>query len=99
MSLFSRLLGLRSSEARGGQGDTSEPLAIVPIPPLIDILAEHEKQKGGALTREEVDDIAAGAICMTMAQSRAAALAEARGYADIDPANAWEEWQQLRSRR
>ena len=33
---------------------------------------------------------------MMMSVERARALAENRGYDDIDPENCWEEWQRLR---
>ena len=98
MSLLSKLLGRKPAEPKEAEVEIAEPLLIVPIPPLVDVLANHEQQKGAPLTEAEVAEIAGSAICMTMRQSRAAAMATARGYADIDPANAWPEWQQ-RSQR
>lgn len=98
MSLLSRLFGSKGDSPPAESG-TAEPLVIVPIPPLVDVLRQLEDQKGEPLTEDEVVSIAEGAICMTMAQSRAAKMAEARAYADINPAHAWEEWQQVRSLR
>ena len=99
MSLLSKLLGRKPEKPDAAEVETAEPIVIVPMPPLVDVLSHHEQQKGAALTEVEVVEIAGGAVCMTMRQSRAAAMADARGYADIDPANAWAEWQQLRSQR
>ena len=73
-----------------------EPLVAVPFPPLVTLLKGLEKQKGAALTEEEVVAARDSAICMTMALSRARAMADARGYDDIDPENAWAEWQGVR---
>jgi hypothetical protein len=84
-------------ETHDGEVPSDEPIVIIPIPPLIDLLSYHEQQKGTPLTEAEVIQIAGEAICMTMRQSRAAAMAKSRGYADIDPANAWLEWQEVRS--
>jgi hypothetical protein len=99
MSLLSKLLGRKPERPNATDVETEDPILIVPIPPLVDVLSHHEQQKGTPLTEAEVMEIAGGAICMTMRQSRAAAMADARGYADIDPANAWAEWQRLRSQR
>lgn len=71
---------------------TDDPLVVVPLPPLVTVLAWHETQKGAPLTEEEVLEIRGKAICMTMPRSQAAAMAAARGYDDIDPERAWEEW-------
>ena len=71
---------------------TDDPLLIVPIPPLVMVLAFHEKEKGAPVTEEEVLAIRGKAVCMAMPQSEAAAMAAARGYDDIAPERAWEEW-------
>ncbi|HEX8915993.1 MAG TPA: hypothetical protein VF796_26840 [Humisphaera sp.] len=73
-----------------------EPLIPVFIPPLLTLLANAEKRKGSPLTRDEVVAIRGGGICMMMAPSRAAAMAKRRGYDDIDPRQAWEQWQVAR---
>ena len=75
---------------------SDETLKIVPIPPLITVLAYHEKEKGAPLTEEEVLTIRDGAICMALPKSEAAALAAARGYDDIALDRAWEEWRTVR---
>ena len=73
-----------------------ESLIPVFIPPLVTLLFQAEQRKGSPLTRDEVLAIRGGGMCMMMAQSRAAELAERRGYDDIDPQQAWEQWQVAR---
>ncbi|WP_447762936.1 hypothetical protein [Sphingopyxis panaciterrae] len=85
MNWISRLFG----NAGGGEDD---PIIPVPFPPLITLLQQRETAKGSALTEVEVLDIRDAAVCMTMKRSRAEQLAASRGFPDIDPANAWEEW-------
>ncbi|MGV1682699.1 hypothetical protein [Sphingopyxis sp. NJF-3] len=85
MNWISGLFG--NAEAAG-----DDPIIPVPFPPLITLLQQHETAKGSALTEAEVLDIRDGAVCMTMKRSRAEQLAASRGFPDIDPANAWEEW-------
>jgi hypothetical protein len=87
---FSRLLGR-------GSDDADEGVVVVPIPPLVTILQHKEAAKGFPLTESEVLDIRDQAVCMTMRRSHANQLAEKRGFADIDPSHAWEEWLQSRS--
>jgi hypothetical protein len=67
----------------------------VPIPPLVELLADHERRKGAPLGEEEGRRIAGRAVCMTMPVSGARRMAEARGHDDIDPEHAWEQWQAL----
>lgn len=72
-------------------------LVVVPIPPLVTLLQHYEVEKGAPLTEVEVLGIRDGAVCMTMRRSRAEQLAGTRGFPDIDPANAWEEWGRVRT--
>lgn len=87
----------------GGRGDPApeapnhDPLVIVPIPPLVVLLLHLEKAKGEPLTEAEVVEARGKAICMTMPASKAGALAQARGYADIDPENIWTDWLAFKS--
>ena len=90
MNWFSRFLGKDSD-------DVDEPLVVVPIPPLVTLLQQHEAAKGSPLTEEEVLGIRDNAVCMTMRRSRVDQPAESRGFPDADPANAWEEWVRIRS--
>lgn len=75
---------------------SSDELAIVPIPALVAILLNREQQKGSPLTEKEVLAIRDGAVCMAAPRDMAAKLAERRGYEDIDPENAWEDWNAIR---
>ena len=74
-----------------------EPLVVVFIPPLVDVIRWAEDAKGEPLTESEVVAIRDEAICITMRQSHAQALESKRGYPDLDPENAWQEWQAIRS--
>jgi hypothetical protein len=73
-----------------------EPLVIVPIPAFVVLLSHLERQKGAPLTEAEVlaarDN--AGAIALPLSQAKA--LADKRGYDDLDPARIWEDWQVAR---
>lgn len=89
MSWLSRLLGQVSNDG--------DHLVVVPVPPLVTLLRHQEAAKGSPLTEEGVLGIRGGAVCMTMSLSRAEQLAESRGFPDIDPARAWEEWVRVRS--
>jgi hypothetical protein len=60
------------------------------------VLRSAELEKGSALTEEEVIAIRDGASCITMPERVARRVIESRGYDDIDPGNAWEEWQNIR---
>lgn len=73
-----------------------EALLIIPIPALVAVLLAAENRKGAPLTEAEVLEIRDGAVCMAVPAYAAEKMAEARGYADIDPERAWEEWQAFR---
>jgi hypothetical protein len=92
MSWFHLLVSKTKSDA------VEEAVVIVPFPPLVSLLEQHEAANGSPLTEEQVLRIRDGAVCMTMSRSRAEQLAESRGFPDIDPANAWSEWVRVRSR-
>ena len=70
-----------------------ERLVSVPIPSLVSVLIRHTDEKGSQLTAEEV--LAAAENCSTIivtAKMRDEMVLE-RGYYDLDPDDAWEEWQ------
>jgi hypothetical protein len=71
-------------------------LVIVFMPALAALLLRAEQLKGEPLTEEEVYRIRDHAICVTTTPEAAAAVEAERGYADLDPENAWQQWQQLR---
>lgn len=71
-------------------------LIITPVPALVAILLAKEKEKGAPLTREEVEKITDRAECIAMPRDVRQELDESRGYQDIDPELAWEQWQEVR---
>jgi hypothetical protein len=71
-------------------------VVIVFMPALAPLLLRAEHLKGGPLTEDEVCRIRDNAFCLTTTPESAAAIDAERGYRDIDPENAWQEWQQLR---
>ena len=75
---------------------TDEKLVPVPIPALVAVLLNLERQKGRPLTEAEVCEVRDKAACMMMPLSVRDRIAERRGYADIDPEHAWAEWQAIR---
>ena len=75
---------------------TDEPLVPVFMPPLVTILAQHEREKGSPLTEDEMLAIRDKSVVMMMRQSIAQQMAEKRGYPDVDPERCWQEWQERR---
>jgi hypothetical protein len=75
---------------------TDEIVIPVFMPPLVTILAHHERQKGSPLTEDEVLAIRGRSTVMMMLQSIAEQMAQKRGYRDIDPERCWQEWLERR---
>ncbi|KAB0290898.1 hypothetical protein F2P58_03340 [Vibrio fortis] len=67
-----------------------------PIPALVAILLNKEKEKGSPLTENEVLDIRDNAVCMMLPISAREKIEESRGYLDLNPEYVWEQWQQAR---
>lgn len=65
------------------------------MPQLAALLLHAEDKKGSPLTEAEVLSIRDGAVCMMMQRKHAEALWEQRGR-DVDPENAWYDFQMLR---
>ena len=76
--------------------DNNEELLLVHVPALVAVLLNAENEKESALTESEVIEIRDSAQCIAMPMDVAEKVAEDRGYADINPENAWEEWQTVR---
>ena len=76
--------------------ETDDGLLIVAVPSLVSILLSCEREKGSPLTEQEVWAIRDGAESIAMPRDVAAAVAEKRGYDDIDPENAWDDWNAIR---
>ncbi len=73
-----------------------DPLIPVFMPPLVILLAHNERNKGAPLTREEVLAVRDHGVRVMLHQSMEMKLASQRGYDDINPESAWEDWQAVR---
>jgi hypothetical protein len=82
--------------AIGGIVPDEEKSIPVFMPPLAAILGAAESKKGSALSQAEVMAIRDTAPCMMMQPSHAQALAQSRGYVDVNPENYWADWHRLR---
>jgi len=76
--------------------EAREPIPTI-IPPLVATLAALEAQHGTALTRQQVENVTANSSAIAMQLQHALALERSRGYADIEPELAWEQWQIVRT--
>jgi len=63
------------------------------IPSLISLLVSKAEEKGSPLTEEEVLAIRDNATAIVTDAEGVLAVAQRRGYQDIDPEHCWEEWQ------
>jgi hypothetical protein len=73
-----------------------DDLIITPVPALVAVLLAKEIEKGSPLTQDEVAEIADKAECIAMPRHARKKVDEGRGYDDIDPERAWEQWQLVR---
>lgn len=79
----------------GAPGAGPRELDLTFVPPLRAILAAAELQ-GRRLDESQVLAIRDDAACIAMEPRHARDLERSRGYADIDPELAWEQWQLVR---
>jgi len=82
--------------AEGGDADSRADHRPVFIPALVSVLAAAEEKAGRPLRRDEVEHLTGEAVCMMMTPADARNLERGRGYADLEPELAWEQWQVLR---
>ncbi len=75
------------------------PLDPVPVimPSLAAQLTAAEQSKGRALTRGEVEHLVEKCPAIAMQLSDTLVIERSRGYADIEPRRAWEQWQIVRA--
>jgi len=73
-----------------------EDLIITPVPALLAVLLSLEQRKGAPLTEREVIATRDAAVCVALPRGVHESLAEDRGYDDIDPDRAWEQWSEIR---
>jgi hypothetical protein len=76
-----------------------EHLSMVFVPSLAALLFHAERLNGAALTEAQVLAIRDRSMVMVVPHSKAHAVQERRGYADIDAADAWNSWLKLRDAR
>jgi hypothetical protein len=67
------------------------------MPSLVSVLLAAEREASRPLTRAEVESIRDEAACTAMPHDVARTLELSRGYADIDPELAWDQWQVIRT--
>jgi len=75
---------------------SDKDLVLVHVPALVAVLLNKEREKGAPLTQDEVISITNDANCIAMPLFAKQEVEKGRGYADIDPENAWFEWQLFR---
>lgn len=75
-----------------------QPTKLVPVimPSLVAMLAAMERQQRRPLRASEVSELVAKSPCIAMERAQALALEQSRGYADLEPDLAWEQWQLIR---
>lgn len=84
--------GVWRLEAAGSAEKLTE-LTPVFMPSLVAMLLAAENKAGRALTREQVEAIRDESTCIAMKPRDAQQMERMRGYADLEPALAWEQWQ------
>ena len=78
------------------QRENDDEVLIVPVPALVAVLLNREREMGRPLTEDEVIGIRDSAECIAMPVHAFEKVEEGRGYVDIDPENVWAEWQTAR---
>ncbi len=75
-----------------------QPKELVPVimPSLAVVLANMESKQGRPLKPAEVSELVANSPCIAMKRADALTLEQSRGYADLEPDLAWEQWQLVR---
>jgi len=84
--------------AYGGLAGRTLPgeLVLLFIPSLAALLGQAEQLKGGPLTEEQVLRIRDAAQVVVTLPQAAAAVEARRGHPDLNAANPWESWQDVR---
>ena len=68
----------------------------VPVPAILVTLMAAERKKGRALLRSEVEGLVEAAPSIAMTPRDVQVLERSRGYVDLEPRLAWEQWQAVR---
>ena len=85
-----------SARPEGTRARQTSDLVPVFMPALRVLLAAMEGQEAKPLTRERVKSIRDEGARIMMKQRDAQKLERSRGYADLSPELAWEQWQLVR---
>ena len=88
--------GLRRFRRPGAAGPIGGKLVPTGVPSLVAVLRAYEHSKGNPLTQHEVEGIVAKSSAVMMEPRDVLALERSRGYADIEPELAWQQWQIVR---
>ena len=72
-------------------------LVLVIVPPLVETLSLAETSARRSLSQSEVADLVSKGAAIAMPPKDAIALERSRGFADIEPELAWEQWQIVRA--
>lgn len=70
--------------------------ALMLIPSLVSVLHAAETSAGRPLSASEVEAVIAQSAAVAMALKDKIRLERSRGYADLEPDLAWEQWQIIR---
>lgn len=81
----------------GGRADARTELRPVFVPALVVLLTAAEDKAGRPLVRDEVEHLTNEGACVMLSHADARELERGRGYADLEPELAWEQWQLLRA--
>lgn len=90
--------GVWRLSAEGGQARPQTELHPLFVPALV-VLLHALEQKSGPLTRRQVEDTTMKAVCVAVEHRHAQEMERSRGYADIDPELAWDQWCVIRANR
>jgi hypothetical protein len=83
----------------GGKARPTGRLVPVFMPTLHVLLMALEAKEARPLTQEQVESIRDDGACITMKPADAQKLERSRGYADLNPELAWQQWQVVRKHR
>jgi hypothetical protein len=75
-----------------------DPVPVI-VPSLVAMLHAATQQQGRHLTQQEVTALLDKAPAIAMAAKDQRAMELSRGYADLEPRRAWEQWELVRDRR
>lgn len=84
--------GVWRLSAPGAQPRPQTRLHPLFMPALV-VLLQASDSRSGPLTRRQVEETTEQGTCVMVEHRQAQAMERSRGYADIDPELAWEQWQ------